>query len=168
MDRIIGWILSFSLIAILCIMSINRASVYSDEMALWGDTVLKSPFKARPHHKIGLALIKSGNVQSAIPHFEMAIAIDPYYVHALTNLAVIYRTTGRSIMAYELTNRALKSQPDLLVARSNLALWYYDDGFMEAAIRESNLIIQKAPMSNEAAYARELLRLIKKDSKQLH
>lgn len=82
-------ILACGLVIILGVLSFMRSSVYKDEMTLWGDTVLKSPYKARPHHRLGFALMMAGHLQAAAMHFETAIAMRPDYTYALNNLATV-------------------------------------------------------------------------------
>jgi protein O-mannosyl-transferase len=49
-----------------------RAAVWSSNVALWEDTVRKSPDKYRPHFQLGFAYYAQGEYARAIPEFERA------------------------------------------------------------------------------------------------
>jgi len=63
----------------------ERNKVWSDKITLWGDCVVKSPGKARPHNNLGVALDDRNRTDEAVDHFRQTIAIDPQFAEAYNN-----------------------------------------------------------------------------------
>jgi len=145
------------ILAVFCVLTITRSSIYRDEITLWLDTVAKSPAKARTHNGLGDAFQKAGRLDDARTHFEQAVEIDPNYTDALFNLSVIYNTQGRSGEALQLLERALALDPSHHLARFSLAMLYYDRGLMAEAEQEYELVLRLAPFSGEADFSRQML-----------
>lgn len=58
-------------------LTIIRNEVWRTPVSLWQDTVSKSPYKARPHVNLGVALHKEGRFDEAIAHYCEALKIEP-------------------------------------------------------------------------------------------
>ncbi len=141
-----------------------RSAAFEDERALWLDTAAKSPGKARPHNNFGHALKDLGEFDDAMLQFEWAIRIDPEYPDALNNLATMYGNMGRKDAALALLQKTIVLNPGHVAARFNLALRYYESGLFTEAIREYDAIIEINPYSKEAAFARQMLGMIQKQT----
>ena len=63
----------------------QRNLVYRSELALWTDTVLKSPHKARVWNNLGYALAEAGQREAALRAYQQALRLDPGYVKAINN-----------------------------------------------------------------------------------
>ena len=50
---------------------------YRSEVALWSDTVAKSPYKARAHNNLGYALREAGRLDEARKSYQRALELDP-------------------------------------------------------------------------------------------
>ena len=74
----------------LCAMTVQRNTLYKDQVSLWSDTVEKSPHKARPHNNLGHAYALQGAWDRAIDEFRIAVQLDPDYVLAQNNLRNAY------------------------------------------------------------------------------
>ncbi|GKS58720.1 membrane protein [Nitrospira sp.] len=74
----------------LCTMTAHRNTFYRDQLALWSDTVTKSPHKARPHNNLGHAYALEGEWDRAIDEFRLAVQLDHAYVLAQSNLRHAY------------------------------------------------------------------------------
>jgi len=157
-------IVSICIILILIFFTVARSFCYVDEAALWQDTILKSPQKARPHNNLGHALKNAGRLDEAAHSFERAIELNPDYPDALNNLSTIYNSTGRKQDALDLLRRTLSLNPGHLQAKYNLALQYYEMGLFSDAVREYSQLIEISPYSKEAAFARQMLLLIQRNS----
>ncbi|MBI4937893.1 MAG: hypothetical protein HY846_06700 [Nitrosomonadales bacterium] len=68
-----------------------RNQAYQDEVALWEDTVVKSPGKARVHNNLGYAYMQAGRRNEAEREFRVALGIDPEYYKARNNLDIVQR-----------------------------------------------------------------------------
>ncbi len=159
MDQIRSIITTVMLVTLVA-MSFARSSIYKDELTLYTDIVSRSPNKARPHNNLGDALKKAGRFEEAGPRFERAIALQPDYPDALNNLATIYNSAGRKKEAFELILRALLLDPRHIQARSNLALIFYERGMLSETSQQYAIIIEQAPYSKEAVFARKVLSMI--------
>lgn len=70
--------------------TVERNSVYLDQISLWSDTVSKSPNKARPHNNLGHAYALLGEWDKAIDEFRLAVQLDRNYALAQNNLRNAY------------------------------------------------------------------------------
>jgi hypothetical protein len=67
-------------------LTLLRNQVYADEIALWKDTVRKSPYKARVHNNLGYAYKLAGRTEDARREFTLALQLDPQHIKARYNL----------------------------------------------------------------------------------
>jgi hypothetical protein len=96
-----------SVVAILATYSsltVLRNRDYATEIALWEDTVMKSPHKARVHNNLGYAYLMAHRNIEAKREFVTALKIDPGLYKARYNL---YRADDE-ISDYKLKAEALK------------------------------------------------------------
>ena len=82
--------MAIGLVFLLSAFTYQRNLLYSDEVSLWSDTVLKSPAKARPHNNLGHAYAMHGEWDDAIEEFRIAAQLDPDYALARKNLHDAY------------------------------------------------------------------------------
>jgi protein O-mannosyl-transferase len=69
--------------------TIARNRVYSSEVALWEDTVKKSPTNARAYNNLGYAYYLAGRETDAREAYLHALEIDPGLEHAMNNLQML-------------------------------------------------------------------------------
>jgi len=74
------------LVAVLGAFTVSRNEAYRNEVALWEDTVRKSPGKARAHNNLGYAYERAGRIREARAAYLRALAIDPGHAQAKGNL----------------------------------------------------------------------------------
>ena len=67
----------------------NRA--YGSEIALWEDTVSKSPNKARVHNNLGYAYRQANRNEEARSEYAVALQLDPQFLKARYNLEGVER-----------------------------------------------------------------------------
>ncbi len=72
-------------LSFICLTAL-RNQVYENEIALWEDTVLKSPNKARVHNNLGYAYLQANHYDSARQEFTRALKLDPRLYQAHYNL----------------------------------------------------------------------------------
>lgn len=150
------------LIAVLLLLVLSAASwkrnaLYADAVTLWSAAALTSPNKARPHDNLGMILKERHRLPEAMHEFERAVELSPENAYALNNLATTYCSAGRREDCAALLQKAISIKPDYIAARYNLALYYYQAGLYDEALREYAAIVQIAPSSNEAAFARPMI-----------
>ena len=66
--------------------TVSRNAAYRSEVALWEDTVQKSPWKARGWNNLGYAYQQAGRLRDAEVAYLRALRIDPGYTRAQGNL----------------------------------------------------------------------------------
>lgn len=88
--RSVGASMASVLVVGLCLMTVQRNTLYRDQLSLWSDAVSKSPKKARPHNNLGHAYAVHGDWDRAIEEFRTAAQLDPGYVLAQENLRNAY------------------------------------------------------------------------------
>ena len=77
------------LVFALGVLTVSRNTMYRSEVALWEDTVRKSPAKARAWNNLGYAYDQAGRFPEAEAAYLHALRIDPGYALALGNLKVL-------------------------------------------------------------------------------
>ena len=109
-----------SVILIFCAWTFERNSVWSSDVAIWQDTVTKSPQKARPHNNLGNALKSQGDFAGAIAHYQEALRINPNYAKAYNNLGTALAVQGKPEQALEQFKHALQLNPAYAEAYNNI------------------------------------------------
>ena len=137
-----------------------RNDLYDSEMTLYGDTVAKSPDKARVRNNLGEVLRKAGRIEDARAHLERALELAPDYPDALNNLATVYMAYRRFDRATELLLRTLELRPEHLDARFNLAMVLYERGMRQEAAMHFEQVLLKDPKGKNAAFSAGMLRLM--------
>jgi tetratricopeptide (TPR) repeat protein len=74
----------------LTVLTHARAEIWSDPIALWEDTVRKSPGKSRPHFQLAQAYTEQQRFDRAVEEFEKAAAIDPPGFDLLIDVGLAY------------------------------------------------------------------------------
>ncbi|MCD4779737.1 MAG: tetratricopeptide repeat protein [Candidatus Omnitrophica bacterium] len=77
-------------LVLLGLLTFKRNFVWRTEIALWSDTVKKSPAKSRPYVNLGNAYFKRGDVSRALENYHKALQNNPRHIPAYLNRGVIY------------------------------------------------------------------------------
>src|SRR5262249_7559207 len=97
-----------SIVLIAAVMTWNRSEVWSSQVALWSDTVSKSPDKARPHLGLASAYYQANRYADAAREYETAerlgIAQDGLFY---TSWATALDGAGRHKEAVEMGAKAV-------------------------------------------------------------
>jgi tetratricopeptide (TPR) repeat protein len=128
----------------------ERNTVWSDEVTLLRDCILKSPQKARPHYNLGIALAEIGQADEAIEHYRQALRINPGYASAHTNLGIELYRRGKVDEAFDHYAKALKINPDFENAHMQLGIALAGIGRIPEAIDHYAAILRINPASSEA------------------
>lgn len=97
---------------ILGLLTYKRNQVYSSELTIWTDTVLKRPQNARAQLNLGMAFDNAGRIHEAIRCFHEAIRLNPEYAGAYANLGGALIKLGRYKEAQVHLGRALELNPN--------------------------------------------------------
>ena len=132
---------TFLKVAIICALTLvfsawtyERNAIWSSAVALWSDTVKKSPQKVRPHNNLGNALKHQGKVEEAIEHFNRALQINPGYAKAHNNLGTALAKQGKTDEAIKHFGFALYIDPNYAAAHSNIGVALSSRNEFEKAI----------------------------------
>ena len=129
------WIVVCS--AILLVFSFvahRRNTVWKDEIALWEDTVQKSPGKARPHNNLGVAYGRIGRYDKEIEQCLQAIRLNPTDPHAYNNAGFAYGQEGRTNEEIVQYLKAVAVDPEYAQGYYNLGVAYGKKGDYDTAI----------------------------------
>ncbi|MFQ5560008.1 MAG: tetratricopeptide repeat protein [Nitrospinota bacterium] len=140
------------LLAFLISTTFARNRVWGDSIALWKDTVSKSPKKARPNNNLGDAYMDKGEYNEAIFWLKQSIQADPLYMESHYNLGLCYIKKREIFKALPYMEEVIKINKVLktghfgvsynktldLMAHANLGNIYNVKGEYEKAISHFN------------------------------
>lgn len=135
------------------ISSVERTRVWKDDLALWSDTVKKSPGSKYAHYNLALAYQDRGDLDRAIGEFKEAIKAAPDYEDAHYNLAWCYQQKGDNINAALHYREVLRLDPGSADAHYNLGLIYRGEFLIDEAVAEFSEALRSRPGYAEAAGA---------------
>lgn len=150
------------LLVLLCTLwSLERNSIWRDELAFWQDSVAKAPSEARAYSSLGVVIARSGNPQDAIPYYLKAVQLKPSFSEAYNNLGISLAMSGRLEEAVENFRKALVSWPDSKSAHYNLGMALERLGRIEESISHYREVIKIRPDEVKALFllANALFRL---------
>ena len=138
------------LVILFCIATFRRNFVWKNWLALWGDTLRKSPNKQRPYICMGDAYVKKGQIDAAIDIYKKAISFNPNNFLVHNNLAAAYGENGQIDLAIAAFEKALGIKSDAPHTRYNLGLAYEKKGLFRQAADEYIITLKLNPKDNEA------------------
>jgi tetratricopeptide (TPR) repeat protein len=116
----------FLFLSLLGLGTFQRNKVWLDEISLWQDAVRKAPTMYRTHMHLAGALMKEGNKEEALKHFERAASLAPDVVETHYNLGNAWKEAQNVIKAKDAYERSLALNPQFVAAWVNLAALYQD------------------------------------------
>jgi len=144
--RSIPVLLAFAIL--LGFLTYRRNENYSSALAIWSDTVAKSPANARAQNQLGFALLQTGQNSEALPPLEEAVRLEPTDAEAHHNLGIVLDKMGRVIEAVGQYKEALRIKPDYADAHNSLG----------------NVLARQGKMPEAIGYYEEALRLNPKNA----
>ena len=111
---------SIIITACFALLTYERCSVWKDSMALWTDTVRKSPEAELAQYGLGSAYWKAGDLHKAIAAYNRALSLAPSFIDAHISLGNALRVIGKHAEATEQIKKSLAF--DVKKPRSYLAL----------------------------------------------
>lgn len=130
----IVWLGGGAIVLVLTGLTVRRNLDYVSEIAIWQDTVEKSPGNPRAQYDLGHALEAADRPQEAIAHYEKAVAEKPDYLDALNNLGHVLSVSGRAQEAIPHLQRAIEINPGLAEGHFNLGYALAQQGRIKDAI----------------------------------
>lgn len=118
----------------LAALTVARNEVLGDPLALWTETVVSSPNKARPHVNLGILLLQRGEPTEGYFHLARAVELDPSDAAAQYNLGVYFEHAGERERAVDHLRQAVALRPARSYRRSfahnagALAVAHYEAG----------------------------------------
>jgi tetratricopeptide (TPR) repeat protein len=115
-------------------LSFERSRAYTDEGALWSDTLARNPEAWAAHNSYGMWLAQQGKRDDARLHFEEASRLRPSYSYPVYNLGMTFVEEGDFARAKEYLHRALQIAPQYPDALASLGGILVAEGEVEAGI----------------------------------
>jgi len=125
--------------------TVERNAVWRDGIALWTDSVNKSPDTPTARRSLGFALESAGRHEESAAQYRIALRLKPDDVYTRVNLGKVYKETGRDDEAYRQYLEALKVKPDLVEAHYNLGNYYLDKGLYGEAVEQYLAVLKYQP-----------------------
>jgi tetratricopeptide (TPR) repeat protein len=129
-----------------------RNEDYRTNVTIWEDTVRQRPGNGRAQYNLGNALLRHGQLDKAVVHYEKALAAEPGHVGTHNNLGTALLRQGRLEEAIAHFQQALKTAPDNDEAHSNLGLAFSRTRRVDEAIAEYSRVVELRPDCAEARY----------------
>ena len=148
----------------------RQTKIYRNAETLWTDTLAKNPDSWLAHDGLGAELLRKGQLDDAMIHFQKSLAIQPDQAEAQDNLGTVLLGKGQIDDAVAHYQKALEIKPDYASAHNNLGLAYRQEGKLEDAIRHYQRALVLRPDLAEAHYnlAEALLQLGRRDEATAH
>jgi protein O-mannosyl-transferase len=129
----IPWLASSSIVALVALMVVAHRQIgfWSDHVTLWTHTLQVTTGNWQAENNLGMALLRQGRMEDAIPHFRAAAAIEPSDAVSNMNIGIYEHTRGNFMLAIEQYKKAinLTRNPKLKAeAYNNLGYGYKDIG----------------------------------------
>ena len=138
-----------ALLLCLGLLTWRQCAMYTDSDTLWWTTISKNPDSWMAHNNIAISLLRKGELEEAVAHYNKALDLNPGYGEAHYNLANSLLRLGRVDEAIAHYEKALEINPNNLSAHYNLAAAFVQSGKMDAAIEHYNIVLERDP--NQAA-----------------
>ena len=132
------------------VLTARRNAVYRSELALWSDTVSRSPWNPYPFNNLGIALVKAGRREEAVAQFTRALRLKPDYAEAHNNLGLALADSGRLPEAIGEYETALRLKPDYPEGETDLGVALTDTGRLPEAIGHLSAAVRLDPDYAEA------------------
>ncbi len=157
-----GWILSIKhqrlkraamaatavFMVVLAYWTHERNVVWKNPVSLWEDNAAKSPNRARVHGNLGKAYLDKREYEKARIEFEKTIALDPTFLGAYDNLAVIYIDNLREYeKARKYLIEAIERNPDYPSPYLNLGVIHLHMRELPQAVQAFEKVLKLDPES---------------------
>ncbi|MBI4746660.1 MAG: tetratricopeptide repeat protein [Deltaproteobacteria bacterium] len=142
------------IISTLSVTTFHRNMLWKDELSLWKDVAIKSPHNPRGHNNLGNAYKKTGDRDSALIEYELAVKLNPSFSDAHNNLGVLYRDRGllnEAIKEYKLAARYSSTYYKKTIYE-NLGTVLAEKGLIDEAINSFKEALKIDPANGDILY----------------
>lgn len=143
-------VLCMLLLLTLGILTWRQSRQYIDIETLWRTTIARNPGCWMAHSNLGSFLLKTGNVDEAIAHFEKVLEIWPNHAGGHNNLGNALMQKGSTDAAMVEFQKALEISPDDADAHNNIGGALLQEGALDEAIAHFEKALEKQPTHADA------------------
>jgi len=147
--RIVGGVVAAALLTALGAATYMRSCIWATELALWSDSVSKSPEKARAREKLGDALADGGRVEEALEQYGEALRLASDHTVSPRRIALrraaVLSDVGRLDEAASVLQGLIKRGDHGTDVLHNLAVVYVDQGRLDEAEVLARSLLEAAP-----------------------
>lgn len=144
-------------------LTLQRNEVWRSRIALWQDTVQKSPFKARPWLNLGMAHLDKAHFSDAIRCFEKVISLDPNNATVYVGLSTAYFEQGQYHESIESSLEGLRRDGTLVELYQNLGASFAELGLTSQAENAFQTALRIRPDFRRARASLALLAFLEGD-----
>lgn len=128
----------------------HQTRIYHNVETLWIDTLTKNPGSWLAHNNLGVELLRKGQLDDAMIHFQKTLAIKPDHAEAQNNLGNVFLRKGQVDDAVAHYRKALEIRPDYASAYNNLGNVFLRRGELNESIVHYFKAIELRPDLAEA------------------
>ncbi|MGH7179958.1 MAG: tetratricopeptide repeat protein [Tepidisphaeraceae bacterium] len=123
----------------------NHAREFRDSRTLWDATLEKNPSAWIAHDQLGARDAASGDVPSALGHFQTALDLNPSHIEAHVGMANVLCGVGSYDAAIEHCRIAVRIRPDNVLPHYALGAALSASGDLEGAVQAYNDALRVEP-----------------------
>jgi protein O-mannosyl-transferase len=144
------WLAAPSMVVLLALTVVSHRQIgfWSDHVTLWTHALQVTSGNWQAENNLGMALLRQGNMEAAIPHFRAAAAIDPDDPVSNMNIGIYEQSRGNAPGAIEQYKKAIRltRNPKLKAeAYNNLGYAYKDIGDYADAQQNLQMAVNTNP-----------------------
>jgi tetratricopeptide (TPR) repeat protein len=156
-------VLCGALLLVLAVLTWRQAGMYADNETLWQTTLARNPDSFLANNNIGVILVRKGQLEAAIAHFQKTLQSRPDDPEAHDNLGIALAKVhgdyanklvgmGRDDEAIVQFRKALEICPAFADARHDLAVILLQKGQVDEAIAQFREILGNYPDDAMASF----------------
>lgn len=144
--------------------TINRNSIWHNELTLLADNAFKSKHNARVRNNFGAHLKDKGFLEEALIELLYALKIDSNIYEAYNNIGLIYREKKDYDLAFKYIEKAIALRPRQFEMQYNIAVLYDETGDRKKALYWYRRFLSVVPGSYDYQinYAKKRIGIISK------
>ena len=104
------------------------------------------------HTSLGSALLRKGDLERALPHFDAAYTLNPHYPEVLNNLGYVFLSQGNYAQALQFLQEAVERLPTYVEAHTNMGIALAGLGRYDEAIENLRKALELRPDGTAARF----------------